>query len=243
MSKNLEIKNNFTIGEVRDFWDKTANIYQSANEQFSDAHLQRFQEAVKHLALKPGQKILNIWSRTGLAIPYLRQKCSGIEIVNLEVSPEFIKLAQKKFPGENFRETDLETLPFSNGYFDRILCLETLEHTPQPLVFLTELRQTLRPEGRLVMSLPPATAEFPLRIYDLFFKNHGEGPHKFLSSRKVKKLLGAAGFEIILHKGTLLIPDGPQWLQALGEKIIDRFQNTPLSELGIRQFYVAKPLT
>jgi len=243
LSKNSEIKNNFTIGEVRDFWDKTAEIYQSSNEQFGETHLQRFQEAVKYLDLKPGQKILNIWSRMGLAIPYLRQKCSRIEIVNLEVAPEFIRIAQEKFPKESFRETNLEKLPFPNGHFDRILSLETLEHTPQPLAFLKELRRTLKLEGRLVMSLPPATAELPLRIYELFLSNHGEGPHRFLSSKKVKKLLLMADFKLILHKGTLLVPVGPKWLKTLGEKTIDWLQNTPLSELGIRQFYISKPLT
>jgi len=234
------MKNNFTIEEVCDFWNKTAPIYESCNEEFEDIHLQRFQEAIKHLDLKPGQKILNIWSRTGLAIPYLRQKCSHLEIVNLEVSPEFIKIAQVKFPNEEFQETNLDNLPFANNAFDRILSLETLEHTPNPAVFLKELFRTLKPDGLMVMSCPPATAEIPLRIYDFLFTNHGEGPHKFLSSKKVKNLLKKTGFKIILHKGTLLIPVGPKWLKTLGEKIINTLQKTPISELGIRQFYVCQ---
>ncbi len=239
-SSKINMKNNFTIEDVRYFWNKTANIYESSNEQFEATHLQRFQEAIKHLDLKPNQKILNIWSRTGLAIPYLRQKCSDIEINNLEVAPEFIKIAREKFPQEKFQETNLENLPFSENYFDRILSLETLEHTPRPLVFLKELHRTLKPNGLLVMSCPPATAELPLRIYELFFTNHGEGPHKFLSSKRVKKILKIANFKLIFHKGTLLIPIGPKCLKNLGEKIINKSQNTFISELGIRQFYICK---
>jgi len=239
LSKN-SIINNFTIEEVRNFWDSVANVYESNNEQFDDIHLQRFQESVKYLNLKPGQKILNIWSRTGLAIQYLRQKCPNIKISNLEVAPKFIGIAQKKFPREKFQETNLGKLPFEDNYFDYILSLETLEHTPKPLFFLEELYRTIKPNGLLVMSLPPATAELPLRIYEYFFANHGEGPHRFLSSKKVKNLLSIAGFELILHKGTLLIPIGPKWLKILGEKIINKLQNTPIRELGIRQFYICK---
>lgn len=234
------MNNSFTIEQVRQFWNKTANIYESANQIFEDAHLQRFQEAIKHLELKPDQKILNIWSRTGLAIPYLRKKCLNLDIVNLEVSPEFIKIAEKKFPQENFQETDLNRLTFRDNFFDRVLSLETLEHTPDPLGLLKELHRVIKPNGLLVMSLPPARAEFPLKIYEFFFDNHGEGPHKFLPSKKVKKLLKEAGFKLRLHRGTLLIPVGPRWLKNFGERIIDKLQKTPISEFGIRQFYVSE---
>lgn len=239
-SLRINTENHFTIDQVRNFWDKTAPAYESSNEQFKDTHLQRFEEAVKCLNLKPDQRILNIWSRTGLAIPYLRRKCPNLEIINLEVSPEFIKIAQEKFPREKFQETNLNNLPFENNYFDHILSLETLEHTPGPLAFLKELFRVLKPNGSLVMSCPPAAAEIPLKIYGFLFANHGEGPHKFLPSKEVKNLLKKAGFKIILHKGTLLIPLGPKWLKKIGEKIINKLQKTPVRELGIRQFYICQ---
>ena len=125
-------------------------------------------------------------------------------------------------------------------FLDCILSLETLEHAPSPSKFLEECYRVLKPNSLLIMSLPPATAELPLRIYEVFFTNHGEGPHKFLSSKKVKKLLKEANFKLITHKGTLLIPIGPRFLKKIGEKIINKFQNTFISELGIRQFYICQ---
>lgn len=234
------MKNNFTIDQVRNFWDKTALIYEDCNSQAEDIHHQRFRQSIKYLDLKPEEKILNIWSRTGLAIPYLRRKCRNIEIFNLEVSPEFIKIARKRFPDEKFEQTDLAKLPFQNDYFDHILSLETFEHTPNPSLFLKELFRILKPGKTLVMSCPPAITDIPFKIYGVIFNDHGEGPHKFPSSQQVKRLLRETGFNLILHKGTLLINLGPQWLKDFGEKIINRFQKTPLSELGFRQFYVAK---
>jgi hypothetical protein len=56
----------------------------------------------------------------------------------------------------------------------------------------------------------------------------------------VKKLLKQAGFTLIFHKGSLLIPVGPGFLRRFGEKIINVFQNTFVSEFGIRQFYISK---
>ncbi len=243
MLKNSKINNfdnKFNIEEVRKFWNQVIDIYESSNEQVENTHLQRFQEGIKYLNLKPNQKILNVWSRTGLAIPYLRKKCKKIEIYNLEVAEKFIESSQKKFPKEKFKKTNLKKIPFQDNYFDYVLSLETLEHAPNPLIFLKEIQRVLKPNGLLIMSLPPATAEIPLKIYEFFCFNHGEGPHKFISSKKVKKILTLANLELIKHKGTLLIPIGPKWLKSLGEKIINLFQKTPISELGIRQFYICK---
>lgn len=234
------MQNSFTIDEVAAFWDKVAENYDSANMKFEETHRQRFHEAVKHLDVRPGGKILNIWSRTGGAVSFLREKFPNIEIVNMEASDKFLEIARQKFPAENFLKTDLESLPFPNNHFDAALSLETLEHTPKPLIFLKELNRTLKKQGTLVMSLPPKTAEFAQKFSALFLGNHGEGPHRFLPSKTVKNILQEAGFELILHKGTLLIPFGPKWLRNFGEKIIEKTKIGFIKEMGIRQFYVAR---
>jgi hypothetical protein len=89
-----------------------------------------------------------------------------------------------------------------------------------------------------VLSCPPATSEFPYQVYTLLFGGHGEGPHRFPPSKRVKKMFRLTGWKLIKHKGTVLFPVGPVWFRQWGEKLIDRFQNTCLSEMGIRQFYV-----
>jgi ubiquinone/menaquinone biosynthesis C-methylase UbiE len=80
------MKNDFNIEEVASFWNKIGENYDRKNIKFREIHLQRYVEAMKHLDLKPGQKILNLWSRTGGAIEFLKNKEPGIEITNMEVS-------------------------------------------------------------------------------------------------------------------------------------------------------------
>lgn len=233
--------NNFTIEQVREFWDNIALEYDTSHFTNRDTHVQRFEEAIKFIdKTESNARILNIWSRTGLAIMYLREKIPLCQIFNLEVSQNFINIAKAKFPNENFILTNLDRLNFEDNFFDYILSLETLEHTPSPHKLLLEFYRVLKNDGKLILSTPPATAEFFLRIYEIFFKNHGEGPHKFLSSGMVTKYLQTSGFNLIFHKGTLLMPVGPKWVKKLGEKIIDRCQNNFLKELGIRQFYVCE---
>lgn len=234
----MDFKNVFTIEEVKRFWDEITELYEAENKKISETHNQRFTESLKYLDLKNGNRILNIWSRTGSAIPFLRNKNKNIELYNLEASPKMAKIAKEKFPDENFGLTDLSSINFPDNYFDYILSLETLEHCPEPSGFLKELYRVLKPGGRLVLSTPPASCEPFYAVYNFWGFGHGEGPHKFLSSKIARELLKIANFKIILHKGTLLIPFGPSWFVKLGEKIIEKLQNTPIRELGIRQFYV-----
>lgn len=239
----MTTENNFTLDEVRRFWDKTAPIYEKENQKVFSVHNQRFVEALKHLTINANDKILNIWSRTGTLIPFLRQKSQVAVIENLEVSPVMMAIAQKRFPAERFSLTDLQKLNFPDNLFDSIISLETLEHCPRPLDFLQEIFRVLKPQGRLILSCPPASCEPAYALYTFFRLGHGEGPHKFLSSPTVKKMLALCGFEILLHKSTLLIPLGPSFLKQLGEKLIERYQNTFLKELGIRQFYICQKKT
>ena len=106
--------------------------------------------------------------------------------------------------------------------------------------FLRELHRISVAGARMVLSCPPATSEIPYRIYTFLFGGHGEGPHRFLSSPRVKALLRDSGWELIHHEGTLLMPVGPKWIRDFGERIITLFQKTFISELGIRQFYVCE---
>ena len=234
------MKNNFTIKEVIEHWDKIAAIYDPCNKKPSNPHFQRFVVGVGFMNPQPKMKVLNIWSRTGDSIQFLRNKCKDAALYNLEASKNMIKIAKKKYPAEKFHTTDLENLDYSDNFFDYILCLETLEHTPKPSKLLKEFHRTLKPTGRLILSLPPASAELNYRIYTFVFRSHGEGPHKFLSTKTVKKLLKETRFELLLHKSTLLIPVFGEVIMNLGEKIIEKFQDTFIAELGVRQFYVCK---
>jgi ubiquinone/menaquinone biosynthesis C-methylase UbiE len=225
--------------EVEEFWDSVANIYEECNDKVSEVHHQRYNEALKYLGLRKNSRVLNVWSRTGIATKFIRMKEPELELYNAELSSEMIKRAKVNFPDEKFEKVDLLKLHYPDNYFDEVISLETIEHVQSPLKYLGELYRVLKPQGRLVMSAPPATAELILKVYDTFFDNHGEGPHKFLSSRVVKHLLGEVGFELVEHRGTLLIPVKSNVLRGFGEWIINTFQKTFVSELGIRQFYIA----
>lgn len=233
--------NSFTIKQVRDFWGSVAEIYEPANKNVGYVHTQRFEKAIEYFKPKTGMKILNIWSRTGKLIPYLR-KVDKLIIHSYEASPKMINIAKTNYPTEAFNLTDLKKLKnVKDNYYDAIYSLETLEHTPNPLLYLNELSRVLKKNGVLVMSLPPAGFEIPTRIYDKFFNNHGEGPHRFLNPEEVQFLLIKSGFKITKNDPYFVLPLKIDFLTRLSEKILTAiFKNTPLNKFALRYFYVAK---
>jgi SAM-dependent methyltransferase len=218
-----------------------AEIYVGENEKVKAAHDQRFREGIMHLLLFPGARVLNVTSRDGEASDHILRAEPSAGVINAEISSGLMAVAARLRP--SLEQVKIETysrLPFDDASFDRIISLETLEHAAEPLAFLKELHRVSAKVARLVLSCPPATSEWPYRIYSALFGGHGEGPHRFLASREVKALLAASGWWLVHHQGTLLVPAGPAFLQQIGEEVIARLQGTFVAEMGIRQFYVCE---
>lgn len=232
-------KNKWTDKDVEAHWDRVASIYIKENKKVKEAHDQRFRETMKFLDLTSNDKVLNITSRDCEADDFIKKTNPEVEVVNAEISSGLIKEARKVRPWVN--QIKIETyseIPFENDTFDRIVSLETLEHAADPVKFLSELYRISKRDARMVLSCPPATSEIPYQIFTFIFGGHGEGPHRFLSSKEVKVMLKETGWKLQFHEGTVLVPVGPKVIHNIGEKIIKKFQNTFISELGIRQFYV-----
>ena len=226
---------------VREYWDRVADEYEEHHKGSKHSvHFQRFTYALHWIPRgKKTRRVLNIWSRNGEGAKFFRSALPDMFLVNMEVSSRMLEIARNTYLDELFMRTDLYRLPFSDQAFDIVISLETLEHVPYPLAFIRELYRVTAEGGRVILSCPPAMAQFALRVYETLFPNHGEGPHRFLPSRIVKGLLSEAGFEIIHHEGTVLLPIGPHWLTAAAESLMRRLQKTFFREWGIRQFFIA----
>lgn len=240
-SRNSGTELSFSSEEVEAFWSRVAEAeYQAAHEVLEGTHTQRFDISLPRILMPAGGKLLNVWSRQGEAIPGIRARFPRGELVNAEISRFMLRQARERFPEETFVETDLRTLPFPDGEYDAVLSLEMLEHSPSPQRILHEIMRVLKPGGQLILTCPSALSEIHLWCADRFMGNHGEGPHRFQSTRLVKKMLRAAGFRLEYHRATIFVPEelGPatRKLNTLCEKYLQWF---PASEFGIRQLYEA----
>jgi ubiquinone/menaquinone biosynthesis C-methylase UbiE len=234
--------NKFEMTEVERFWDNLAqHVYENANRKLNRVHNQRFTEAIERLSIDRESRVLNIWSRVGDGIPFFRKAFGEFELINAELSLQMLKASVKLNPGEKHIQTSLHKLPFKDSSFDVVISLETLEHVPDPLLFLMELRRVMENHGILVMSLPPSAAEWTSVINNIFRFHHGEGPHRFIAPPEVREMLSEAGFTLLEYRGTLFLPFGGRWTDKLDRWLSEKIGKKPfLGQLGLRQFYVCK---
>lgn len=82
-------------------------------------------------------------------------------------------------------------LPFSDAHFDSVLCSEVLEHVPNPDEIITEIHRVMKPQGKILITIP-------------FVWDEHETPHDYrrLTSFGTRQFLEQAGFEIIEQQKT-----------------------------------------
>jgi ubiquinone/menaquinone biosynthesis C-methylase UbiE len=73
-------------------------------------------------------------------------------ITGVDLNAGSVEFTAKRIPSGNFQVADLTDLPFEDSSFDLVLCLEVLEHIPDPAPALNELVRVCR--GDLVLSVP-----------------------------------------------------------------------------------------
>ncbi len=56
---------------------------------------------------------------------------------------------------ENFRVTDMnEPLPFSEGFFSSVVCIDGIEHLERPFDFITNSQKVIKKGGHIILSTP-----------------------------------------------------------------------------------------
>ncbi len=89
------------------------------------------------------QRILDIPAGNGLLSAKLREL--GYDTVRADINREH----------PDYVVADLNTrLPFADGEFDTVLCLEGVEHVLDPQALIGELCRIIKPGGRVVVSTP-----------------------------------------------------------------------------------------
>lgn len=96
---------------------------------------------------------------------------------------------------------DIACLPFQDQSFDLIVALDILEHVPDDKAAMRELRRVLKPNGRLVVTVP---------AYRFLWSNHDVAlMHcRRYTARELKRKLIEAGFRVrkLSYAMTILFP-------------------------------------
>lgn len=136
--------------DVPDQFGQRAARYENA------AHRWQADRAVAHADLRPGHRVLDIATGTGLAARAAAEIVgpSG-EVVGVDASARMLALAQAASgPFVRYVAGGGVNLPSELGEFDRVLCVAGLPYLGDPAIALSRWLAVCRPVAHLIITVP-----------------------------------------------------------------------------------------
>ena len=122
----------------------------------SDAHMARYDLAAQWV--RAGDRVLDCACGLGYGTAMLASLSQGRSFLGVDLGAEAVAYALDNFgcgKRVSFRQGDAASLAFiANCSVDTVVCFETMEHLPDYRRFLQEARRILKPDGRIILSVP-----------------------------------------------------------------------------------------
>lgn len=186
--------------ELPDHYDRwhEERLASGAAPDLDPRELRFFEWLFGLLGAQERDRLLDVACGQGHFLAYARSR--GLDVSGVDVSSVAVEAAKARVPEATVQVANAEQLPFADSSFDRVTCIGSLEHVPDPRAGAAEMGRVLRPGGTAVIFLP-----------NLFFLGHvwfglrrGTQPSEggqafsemFLSSQGWKELLSEEGLEV-----------------------------------------------
>jgi SAM-dependent methyltransferase len=139
----------------------------------------------------------------------------GAAVFGIDISEPTVRQARAAFPDSGLRGVvaDVRRLPFRDGCFDAIYSMGTIEHFRDPETALREIHRVLRTGGRAVVGVPNRWDPFLRPLLAAILQALGRyayGYERSFSRRALRRMLEAAGFEVVAETAILFVPG---WLR------------------------------
>jgi SAM-dependent methyltransferase len=158
-----------------------------------------FSTACELLAPRPDDLVLDFAAGTCWASELLCRM--GVRTVSIDLSLEMMRRGRTRLTSDNrliFRDQAWfvtargQSLPFADGVFDGVLCMNALHHLPSYAAALREIHRVLKPGGRAVFSEPGT--DHSVQPLSTFRMRQDGVIEKSVSLSHVRRLANDAGF-------------------------------------------------
>jgi len=156
---------------------KTAEKYAERLDAHDASAYQEYANFVKRFA-KQEDRILDLGCGPGL--PTFLLSSFAKEVVGLDISPIFIRIAKEKHSAQSikFMCGDILNLPFSDGSFDVVSSYQVIEHVCEVGRALAEMTRVVKTKGLVIILSPNLISPFSElhRLRESIFKKKNRQP-------------------------------------------------------------------
>lgn len=163
--------------------------------------VEEYDRFISWLGLAPEHHALEVASGSGGPARYLAEH-AGCRVTGLDANASGVAAALAHAAASSagarlgFRQADAtQPLPFADGAFDALLCIDSMNHFPDRLAVLREWRRVLRPGGRAVFT-DPVVITGPITNDELALRA-SIGLFLFVPPEVTEKFIEGAGFRLV----------------------------------------------
>jgi SAM-dependent methyltransferase len=168
---------------------------------------------VKRAAIRVGQRVLDVACGTGVVS--ITAARLGARVTGLDLTPELLDRAKENSRiaevEVDWREGDVEKIPFDDATFDAVLSQFGHIFAPRPEVAIAEMLRVLKPGGTIAFSTWPPEL-FVGRMFTLnasYMPPPPPGvspPPQWGDTNTIRQRLGAAVKDILFDRDTMVVP-------------------------------------
>lgn len=201
----LIIRGEYVINKVillkeksKKYFDKQSiNYFNTFDGKFCSL---MYKEVIQRIKERPFKSILDVGCGTGAMLSLLVSEFKEIQAYGLDFSEKMIeKSAALLGQSAHLVVGDSEHLPWSDNFFDLVVCNASFHHFPDPLKVLGETRRVLKSNGRIIIGEPWWSAPKRLLInFCLGSPFNFSGDVRIYSEAEMRDLLTECGYSSIV---------------------------------------------
>lgn len=181
------------IKDSKDFFNKVANKKYGNSYKFDRIIL-------NHINLEKEENILDLGCGDGRFIDYLNALKLNLSFTGVDISEQvLLKAKGRKIKSAEFIDADIINLPLMDKSFDKIFCINSFHHYPEPELVIKEINRLIKKEGMVIIGDPyilPILRGFV--NWSLPYGNSGD--YHIYNEKEMDKLFQKGGFEKVLFK-------------------------------------------
>lgn len=104
-----------------------------------------YDDVLARAGVGPGTRLLDAGCGAGMAA--MRAAALGAKVSGIDAAPLLLDIARERVPGGDFREGELEDLPFPDHAFDVVTGFNAFQFADNPVRALAQARRVTKPGG------------------------------------------------------------------------------------------------
>ncbi len=232
----------WSLRDVGEYWDSVTE-YDDINEA-TYSYYRRFTNSwdMAKAFVHSGSIMMDIQTRTGKGARFWLEKGLISKAYLVDFSDHLLSAAKERL-NEGGHDCEVikvldYSLPFDTAFFDLVTSYETIEHISDVDSFARELSRVLKPGGLMILTCPNILWEPVHWLSAILGIHHSEGPHNFLTRRRLLRLFKTNDLVILGENTTVILPFNNARSIALNEKLERVLPEAIRSLIGLRRTFV-----